>query len=107
MTLIIPATIELESIQALDVLVNQLVLARQKIKQPKIDFNGRLTNLTIADTMKGSSTLTVELLDPDFSVLDSGFFDVRDDGKLDAIEINYPVDTENWWRLTSIDLNAD
>jgi hypothetical protein len=107
MTLVIPATIELESIQALDVLVNQLVLARQKIKQPKIDFNGRLTNLTIADTMKGSSTLTVELLDPDFSVLDSGFFDVRDDGKLDAIEINYPVGTENWWRLTSIDLNAD
>jgi hypothetical protein len=102
-----PSSIELESIQAQDVMVSQLELARKKLKQPKVNFSGRLTAITVADTMTGSSTLTVTLFDPDHSVLDSGFFDCREDGKLDAIEVNYPVGTKNWWRLTDVELNAD
>jgi hypothetical protein len=99
-------TIELASTREQEILVRQLKLARKRIKQPEVDFDGRLTSVTIADTMHGSSTLTLELLDPDHSLLESGFFDVRSDGKLDPIEINYPVGSKDWWRLTSLDMDA-
>jgi hypothetical protein len=99
--------IELLGNDEVEVLVNQLTIARQRIKQPPVDFDGRLTKINVADTMQGSSTLTLTLLDPGYSLLDSGFFDCREDGKFDPIEVNYPVGSKDWWRLTSLDLNAD
>jgi hypothetical protein len=99
--------IELQALHAQDVLVTQLARARKRAKQPYVNFTGRLIGANVADTMRGSSTLTLEIIDEGHQLLTSGFFDARDDGKLDALEIEFPVKSGNWWRLSAVDLGAD
>jgi hypothetical protein len=98
---------DLESATDLDVVASQLVLARKRIKQPTVDLTGRLTDITIQDTMNGASSLTLRIIDEDFELFDSGFFDVREDGRLDPIEINYPEGSDDWWRVTQVTPNAN
>jgi hypothetical protein len=102
-----PVSIELEANDVQRVFVRQLEKARKNVKRKPVDFTNRLSEIRIADTMLGSSTLTISVLDAYHSLLTSGFFDARADGKLDPLEINWPVGTDNWWRLTSVEMAAD
>jgi hypothetical protein len=103
---------QLEANASIDLIISQLSAARKRIKQPPVDFTGRLTTISIEDTMHGASNLTLTIIDERFELLDSGFFDVRDDGRLDALEIQYPGPddpdhSDNWWRITQCNPKAD
>jgi cell wall-associated NlpC family hydrolase len=50
----------------------------------------------------GAPTLTLTLFDPQWHILESGFFDADDNGKLDEIDLNYPDGSRFWWRLHQV-----
>ena len=51
-------------------------------------------------TMQGAPQLEIDLLDVDFILMDAGFFDPSDRGRLlDKVEINYPAGSRYFWRL--------
>lgn len=62
-----------------------------------------MTSLELEDTIEGSSTLTVTIADPDFTYI--AFFDIDENGRLDPIDVNYPLDSAMWWRLTMLDIS--
>ena len=100
----------LETGPDLDVIARQIVAGKRKLKRPTpsvVDLANSLEGISITDTIKGSSTLTLSMLDPDFALFDSGFFDCDDDGKLDAIDVNYPDGSRFWWRITQVTPSAD
>lgn len=91
-----------------DVIAKQIIKAKgRRAVRNKVDLVTAITAVNIADTMKGSSTITVTLTDSDFELLDSGFFDPDEDGHLDPIEINYPNGSRFWWRVTQIAVSQD
>jgi hypothetical protein len=61
-----------------------------------------ITNIHIQDTIRGSSSVTISVSDPTSKLIDSKFFDADADGKLDPIDVNYPVGSELWWRCTQV-----
>ena len=65
-----------------------------------------ITSVTLQSINIGSPTLTVNLVDPRWRLLDSGFFDTDSDGILDRIELNYPPadysDVDYRWTLTQV-----
>jgi hypothetical protein len=85
-----------------DVIARQISASRKKLKLDPavVDLTDVIGEIHIDDTIKGSSTLVVTILDTDWRLSDSGFFDADRNGKLDAIEINYPEGSKYWWRLT-------
>lgn len=76
-------------------------------KLKRIELAAAIQTVRITDTIEGSSFLTVPVADPDWDLLDSGFFDPNKDGRLDAVDVNYPRGSKLWWRLTQIAVNAD
>lgn len=93
----------LEAGPDLDFIAENIVKAKRKLKKPApsaTDLATAIVGLSINDTIQGSSTLNVSILDEEFKLLDSGFFDSNDDGRIDAIDLNYPDGTGLWWRLT-------
>jgi hypothetical protein len=80
---------------------------RLKKKAPSAaDFATAITGMSISDTARGSSTITLTIADPDWTLLDSGFFDTNEDGVLDAVEVNYPENSDLWWRLSQINVHS-
>jgi hypothetical protein len=88
------------------VIARQIVRGKKRDKRHKVDLAAAIQTVVINDTIKGSSTIEVSMLDPGYDLLDSGFFDPDKDGKLDAIDINYPDDSRFWWRLTQVSVSA-
>jgi hypothetical protein len=87
-----------------------LTYARKKKGLPTaqaVDLESAITGIKITDTIKGSSTIVLSLEDPDWTLVDSGFFDMDEDGKLDSIDVNYPADSKLWWRCTQIGISAN
>jgi hypothetical protein len=72
----------------------------------KVDLEQAIENLTIGDTIRGSSTIVVTVYDEDWSLCDSGFFDANGDGKLDKIDVNYPEGGRFWWRLAQVGIDG-
>lgn len=86
-----------------DVWARALIDAKKRtfsLTPGSVDLAEMITGITVQDTMSGSSTMTITLVDEGCYLLDIGFFDPNDDGKLDAVEVNYPADSPFWWRLT-------
>jgi len=72
---------------------------------PKVEhLRNSIVSVSVSDTMEGSSTLEIDLADPEFELLE--FFDINADGRLDKIELQYPPETPNWWRLTQLGLST-
>ncbi|HEY1437371.1 MAG TPA: hypothetical protein VGG82_07700 [Casimicrobiaceae bacterium] len=63
------------------------------------DLARAITTVAIDLQSAGAPSLVITMLDPTWRLLDSGFFDVDADGKLDNIDINYPDRSRFWWRL--------
>jgi hypothetical protein len=94
----------------LSIVARQVVDAKRRLKKTTpsaVDLADALTELAIEDTIKGSSTLTLTVADPDYELRDSGFFDADRDGKLDRIDVNYPHESRFWWRLTQVGPSAN
>lgn len=89
-----------------EVIAKHLRESGKKTKKQQIPDSARITNaitsVSMSDTMKGASTLTIVLKDPEYDLIDSGFFDPNKDGKLDPIDIEYPENSEDWWRVTQV-----
>lgn len=79
---------------------------RRKKRIKKVELATAIQTVSLQDTMEGSSTLSVKLADPDWTLLKSGFFDPNEDGRLDAVDVNYPRGSKFWWRLTAAGPNA-
>lgn len=79
---------------------------KKKRKPKKLPETAKITNaitgVTMSDTIEGSSTLTITMVDPDYELINSEFFDTNDDGKLDPIDIEYPDNSNDWWRVTQV-----
>jgi hypothetical protein len=63
------------------------------------DIAAAMTDVSLDFQSKGATSLQITFLDPVWRLLDSGFFDVDEDGRLDNIDINYPDKSRYWWRL--------
>jgi hypothetical protein len=91
------------------VIAQSLVTGKHRIDKSApaaADLETAITDIDIQDTMQGSSTLTVTMYDENFAFTEAGFFDVNLDGKLDKIDLNYPPDSDLWWRLTQVGIAA-
>ncbi|CAB4197504.1 hypothetical protein UFOVP1313_16 [uncultured Caudovirales phage] len=73
---------------------------------PVANLAGMITGISIEDTIAGSSTITLSLYDDRWDLISTGFFDADRDGKLDAIEVNYPDASDFWWRVTQVSITA-
>jgi hypothetical protein len=81
-----------------------------KAKAPKIakaELETVLADLRVNTTMQGASTLEIDIIDPDWLLITSGFLDVGHDGKFGVVDLNYPGGSNYWWRLTQADPSTD
>lgn len=72
-----------------------------------VDLEEMIEDIKFKDTIKGSSTITVSIVDPNWSLTDQGFWDARADGRLDPLDVNYPDGSRFWWRLTQVGLDSE
>lgn len=77
-----------------------------KLGGQQIDLEEMIEDIVFKDTIKGSSTITVVIVDPQWRLTDGGFWDARADGRLDPIDVNYPDGSRFWWRLTQVGLES-
>lgn len=105
------------------VIATSLVKAKKKVRrkvhghwrtvtvdkgEPKeADLASSMTGIAPDLTMQGASQLVLTLQDPTWRILDSGFFDADEDGRLDNLDVNYPDGSRHWWRLHQVSAQAD
>jgi hypothetical protein len=65
-----------------------------------VDLARMITSVQINASIKGTDNIVITLEDPDFLLMQSGFWDLDEDGKLDLIDVNYPDGSRFWWRNT-------
>lgn len=109
MTIIDPFDV-LEGGPDLEVIATNLTAeAKRKKRLTKVDLTKAITSCKIADTMRGSSSLTIVFTDPDFELMDSNFFDCDTNGRLDPIDLEYGKTSSGdpqWWRITQANPKA-
>lgn len=99
----------IESALDADVIARQVVNQKRRLKKnvpAVIDLATAITGIDITDAMRGSSSLKITIADQDWKMLDAGFFDGDADGRLDAIDVNYPDGSRLWWRLTQVEISG-
>ena len=72
----------------------------------EVALSQAITDITITDTMEGSSTVEVKLWDEGWELVDSGFFDAQRDGRFEKIDLNYPKESRYWWRMTQVQIQG-
>jgi hypothetical protein len=72
-----------------------------------VDLEEAISGIKINDSIHSASTIVVSFEDPDWKLIRSGFFDANADGRLDSMDVNYPLDSDLWWRCTQISINAN
>jgi hypothetical protein len=72
-----------------------------------VDLENAITGIQITDTIAGFSTIVVKFEDPEWKLIRSGFFDANEDGRLDALDVNYPVGSDLWWRASQVSVDAN
>jgi hypothetical protein len=80
--------------------------AAVKAKAPKVvktEIESVLADLRVNTTMQGASTLEIDIIDPGWLLITSGFLDKGADDKFDVVDLNYPEGSDYWWRLTLAD----
>jgi hypothetical protein len=92
------------------VLAYQIVYGGKKhnVDMPKSawDLAAFITTIAVDLTRVGAPTLTVTIQDPEWVVLDSGFFFADQTGKLLDLDIQYPDGDRYWWRLHQFSPNG-
>jgi hypothetical protein len=72
-----------------------------------VDLENAITGIQITDTIAGFSTIVVKFEDPEWKLIRSGFFDANEDGRLDALDVNYPLGSDLWWRASQVSVDAN
>lgn len=73
-------------------------------KLGSLPIAGSINEASVERTIEGASTLTITIVDPDWSTLTSGLLDTNDDGSLEAIDVT--VD-DLWFRLAKVEAQDD
>lgn len=108
----IPIT-SLVSVEDANVVATQIIAGGKKSKKKRIlpqsfDLASSIADIRQNDTIEGSSTLEIDVIDREWVLIDSHFLDADEDGKLEpTIDINYPLGSQYWWRLTTVDVSDD
>lgn len=78
-----------------------------KSSQPSVEvLTEAIGEITLETTTQGGSTLAVQLIDPYWVIVTSGWLDADPTtGILDKIETEYPEGSGSFWRLCSVDLS--
>lgn len=76
------------------------------------DLTDCIQDIIIASVAQGSWTLEVHIIDPSWVLLtrygnNPAFFDVDDAGLLIPVDVNFPRDTDRWWRLAAANPSVD
>jgi hypothetical protein len=99
----------LTDLSAVEVVATQLNDKKQN--QNRAQGAPHVTNLTgliidiVIDTVaQGASTLEIHLIDPYWALLTRygqapAFIDIDDSGLLIPVDVNFPANTDRWWRL--------
>lgn len=89
----------------------QNIIDAKKIKDRHmpagVDLAGVITRIDINASWQGTDNIVMQVLDEDWKILDSGFFDLDADGKLDLVDVNYPDGSRFWWRMTQCSPQGD
>lgn len=84
------------------VVARQIVSSKKKLKRDVpavLDLARAIADINVDDTIRGSSTVTLTIADPEGDLEAIGFFDADQDGKLDPIDMVFPPGSRNRWRL--------
>lgn len=88
---------------------NVEIFAKQLLKNAKgkkpavVELTDAIADVTINTTIEGASSLVLSVIDPQWDILTSDFLAHDKQGRLDAIDVNYPEGSNYWWRLTQVD----
>jgi len=78
----------------------------QELGKSVADLAAHITKIDLDHTRVGAPSLAITIQDPQWVILDSGFFTADDTGKLLDIDINYPDASRYWWRLNQFSPNG-
>ncbi|HEY2596036.1 MAG TPA: hypothetical protein VGK33_19260, partial [Chloroflexota bacterium] len=93
------------------VIAEQVSYQRGKQGHPAAahDLAASITSIAFDHTVgaAGAPTLVLTFADPRWAMMDSGFFDADDQGKLLDLDLNYPLNSRFWWRLHQLSPQHD
>ena len=85
-------------------LTNVTLYTVGKSFRAKVKLDNKLTGAKLTRTLSGASNLELTVSDPEGDLLNSGFFDARGDGKLDALKVT--IDGLEY-RIAALAVNGD
>ena len=108
---------ELTNVTAVQVIADQLndKTQNQNLQSgaPTIEnLSGRIIDIIFDTVAQGASTLELDVLDPGFVLFrrqgeTPAFIDVDASGLLIPVDVNFPENTDRWWRLAQVTMNID
>jgi hypothetical protein len=106
-----------------DVIARDMIASKKRLRPRKVngklvhpeaiveikraDLAASIIGISLDLTMSGAPSLVLTILDPIWRFLDSGFWDVDDNGRLQDIDVNYPDGSRYWWRLHQFSPQSD
>lgn len=79
--------------------VAEQIAAHPGFPMKAMDLARGITEINYDLTQKQAWSFEITIVDPQWNLLDSNFFNVDQNGKLDDIDLNYPPGSRWWWRL--------
>lgn len=88
-----------------EVVVSKMLAELRKVSKraSSVELSDVIADVRINTTTQGASSLEIDVIDPQWVLLTSGFLDVSRDGRLRAADLNFPANSNYWWRLTQVD----
>jgi lysophospholipase L1-like esterase len=84
--------------------VRQVRKAKKKSTPDVAALTTAITGIRFEDTIEGSSTLEIEVVDPAYELIE--FFEISKSGRIFPLDINYPLDSPAWWRLSQLEVSG-
>jgi cell wall-associated NlpC family hydrolase len=106
------AGMEGQAVSAPDPHVVSHFIAKQVVKSAKkgapseIDLAKAISEIELQTQILGASFLKVTVIDPEWSIMTSGWLDVVD-GRVDEIEVEFPEKSGWFWRLCALSGTTD
>jgi hypothetical protein len=85
---------------------------RQKGAAKIEDLSSRVIDVTFDSVGQGAGTLEIDVTDTTFELFTRAngkpaFIDVDDSGLLIPVDVNFPINTDRWWRLAQVTTTVD
>lgn len=73
----------------------------------EVELSDRIGEIEEETQIKGTDYLKLHIIDPDWTLQNSGFVDVDSDGLLDEIEVEFPAGSKRYWVFCGIEGSTD